>query len=248
MPYPNTPGKHRGEAVVTPARVREWADLDFEAATNLVLLYDDDLLAYVRETYDGEPYDAPFADCYRLADHDVAVALVDGIGAPTTALVLDDHLEAGARNAVVVGHAGSLQPDLRVGDLVLVERALRDEGTSHHYVEPAASIAAASGLRARLAEALRWADRDYAAGATWTIDAIYRETREEVAQYRDDGVLTVDMEAAAVFAVAQHRGCEAAALFAVSDHLDPDGWDPHFEKTDEHLAEAFDIALDGLTR
>ena len=121
--------------------------------------------------------------------------------------------------------------------------AMIDQETDRHY-----TYAQMNDRAARLAEALRWADRDYAAGATWTIDAIYRETREEVEQYRDDGVLTVDMEAAAVFAVAQHRGCEAAALFTVSDYLDPDGWDPHFEETDDHLAEAFDIALDGLTR
>lgn len=248
MPYPNVPGKHRGDAVVTPARVREWADLQFDAAENLVLVYDDDLLDHVRDSYAGEPYESPFADGYRLADHDVGVVRPAGIGAPTTAVVLEDHFEAGADRVVVAGLAGSLQPDCTVGDLVLVDRAIRDEGTSHHYVEPSRSIASSSGLRGRLAEALRWADRDFETGATWTTDAVYRETSDEIRTYRDDGVLTVDMEAAAVFAIAQHHDRDAAALFAVSDHLSPDGWEPHFEKTHDALAEALDVAVDGLTR
>ena len=65
-------------------------------------------------------------------------------------------------------------------------------------------------------------------GATWTIDTPYRETVEEVRHYRREGVLTVEMEAAALFAVAAVRGVEAASVFVLSDLLGETEWTPEF--------------------
>lgn len=68
----------------------------------------------------------------------------------------------------------------------------------------------------------------YQRGATWTIDAPFRETTEELRHYRDDGVLTVEMEAAALFAVAQHRQFDSATAFMPSDTLSEAEWFPDF--------------------
>lgn len=62
-------------------------------------------------------------------------------------------------------------------------------------------------------------------GPSWTTDAIYRETISEVEQYANEGILTVEMEASAVFAVAAHRGVSAGAMFVVSDYLGPADWE-----------------------
>jgi uridine phosphorylase len=79
-----------------------------------------------------------------------------------------------------------------------------------------------------LADKLAGSGHAYKRGATWTIDAPYRETAEELRHYREEGVLTVEMEAAAVFAVARHRGLQAAAAFVLSDTLTDTDWTPDF--------------------
>src|SRR6185503_5038110 len=120
------------------------------------------------------------------------------------------------------------QPDGRVGDLVMCDRAVRDEGVSHHYVPPARYSVPSAGLSAAYADALRAAGYPYRTGSTWTIDAPYRETVGELRHYRDEGVLTVEMEAAALFAVAELRGLEVASAFVLSDLLTEVEWTPEF--------------------
>ncbi len=98
---------------------------------------------------------------------------------------------------VSVGTAGSLQRDLDIGDLVLCEAAIRDEGVSHHYLPPAKLATAAAPLNAALGAAMKQAGLRFRAGTSWTIDTPYRETVAEARQYQAEGVLCVEMEAAA---------------------------------------------------
>ena len=71
---------------------------------------------------------------------------------------------------------------------------------------------------------------DFEEGTTWTIDAPYRETKAEVQHYKKEGVKSVEMEASALFAVAQVRKVKIAAAFVISDLLGSDAWDPQFDK------------------
>ena len=86
-------------------------------------------------------------------------------------------------------------------------------------------------------------------GATWTIDTPYRETIDEVRHYRAAGVLTVEMEAAAVFAVATVRGVSAASAFVVSDLLGETDWTPDFaaERLNDQLHVLADAGIDAIT-
>lgn len=77
-------------------------------------------------------------------------------------------------------------------------------------------------------------------GMTWTIDAVYRETVEEALAYREEGVITVEMEAAALFTIAEVRGVEIASLFTVSDHL--------LAESEWRSAPNKQLLTDGLTR
>lgn len=129
---------------------------------------------------------------------------------------------------VSIGTAGSLQRDLNIGDLVLCEAAIRDEGVSHHYL-PAAKLATAqAGMTAALGAALRQAGAPFRAGSSWTIDTPYRETVAEARRYQAEGVLCVEMEAAALFAVAEVRDLQVSAAFTISDSLADLVWNPQF--------------------
>ncbi len=168
---------------------------------------------------------------YVLGEGASAVGMVGrfGIGAPAAANRLEDLAAAGVERFVAIGLAGALQPEMGIGDLVVCTGAVRDDGVSHHYLPGAAQALPSAGLTDRLGAALARQGRPLHHGPTWTIDAPYRETVEELRHYREQGVLTVEMEAAALAAVADVRGVEFAAGFTVSDSLAGDSWSPHFE-------------------
>ena len=147
-----------------------------------------------------------------------------GIGAPLTAVVAEELYAAGVKEILIMGIAGSLNRKLDFGDLVVCSRAVLDEGTSHHYLKNSLYVSPSSGLTVKLCRIMDKLGIKYAKGTTWTIDAPYMETVHEVKHYRKKKVLTVEMEAAALFAIAKRRGKGAAALFTISDILDPEGW------------------------
>ena len=158
------------------------------------------------------------------------------IGASYGVMLLESLIAKGARAVIVLGWCGSLSQDLVPGDLVMVEKALVDEGTSRHYMDLSGDLPAVhadTGLTATLADALGTAGLDVLPQSTiWTTDAIYRETPEKVAWYKDKGACAVEMECSALFAAAAFRKIPIAALLVVSDSLArADGaWDPGFNK------------------
>ena len=163
--------------------------------------------------------------------------------------MLEELIAFGARRFISVGTAGSLRADLEPGSLVLCDSALRDEGTSYHYLPGGGLVYPSEALTASLRRALERNSLAFRAGPSWTTDAIYRETPSEVLLHSGKGALVVEMEAAALFAVAQFRSCEIASCFSVSDTLAELAWRPEFhaETTREGLEAIFDAALEALT-
>jgi uridine phosphorylase len=147
------------------------------------------------------------------------------IGAPAAVMFAEQWLAAGVETLLIVGAAGSLQPRLPVGALMLPTEAIREEGTSHHYLPSEQPARAGDASLAALRTAC--AQRNVAAleGLHWTTDAPFREHLEKVEAYRDAGVLAVDMEVSALYAAAGHLGADCAALLVISDVLFEDsGW------------------------
>jgi uridine phosphorylase len=141
------------------------------------------------------------------------------MGSPVAAMVLEKCIAQGVRNVVFLGFCGSLSPRLRLGDLLVVDSALSEEGTSRHYFPE--RFPPLAGPRATLAleQALKAKRTRYQKGRVWTCDAMYRETRDKVRRYGQQGVLGVEMELSALFTVARYRGIELGALVVVTDEL-----------------------------
>ncbi|WP_321491951.1 nucleoside phosphorylase [uncultured Desulfobacter sp.] len=158
------------------------------------------------------------------------------IGAPYGVMLLESLIAKGAKAVIVLGWCGALTSDLSVGDLVVVEKALADEGTSRHYMDlrgDLQAVHAEARLTSKLVDELKIAGLEARARTTiWTTDAIYRETPEKVAWYRDKGAWAVEMECSALFAAAALRKIPIAALLVVSDSLArKDGvWDSGSDK------------------
>lgn len=148
-----------------------------------------------------------------------------GVGAPLAAGVLEELIAYGCKRFVVCGGAGVLSADLTLGHLMVPAAALRDEGTSYHYAPPSRSIAPADAAVRAVEEALRRDGVPYVTGMTWTTDAYYRETPQRIARRRAEGALVVEMEAAALFAVAAFRGVPLGYLLYGGDDLSSEVWD-----------------------
>ncbi len=189
-------------------------------------------------------------DLYLLRRWQGRVAVVTnfGIGAPVVAGLAEELIAYGARRLVTLAWGGALQSDLRPGDIVVGSAAVRDEGTSHHYLPFSRTVPADQRMVARLAAALDGRGIKPQIGTTWTTDAPYRETAEEVRSLQSEGVLTVEMEAAALFALGKVRGVSTAALIVVGDSLADLRWraTTDIDAVERGLETAYLAALEAL--
>ena len=148
-----------------------------------------------------------------------------GVGAPMAAGLLEEIIAFGCRKFIVVGGAGVLEKGLEVGKLVLVSEAIRDEGVSYHYLPPARSVTAHPAAVQTIETLLQARGVPYHKAKTWTTDAPYRETPFMIAARRAEGCFTVEMEAAALMAVAQFRGATLGQILYAGDDLSGEEWD-----------------------
>jgi uridine phosphorylase len=151
-----------------------------------------------------------------------AVGVVgSAVGAPFAVLVAEQLFASGCRLLVSITSAGQIASVGQPPYFVLIERALRDEGTSYHYLPPSAFAAAPdAALLAAVEDALRRTSGVVVhRGATWTTDAPFRETEAAIAHARGLGVLAVEMEAAALYAFAAARGRQVACFAHVTNAM-----------------------------
>jgi uridine phosphorylase len=148
-----------------------------------------------------------------------------GVGAPLAAGLLDEIIALGCRKFIACGSAGVLNRDIAVGHLVVPLTAVRDEGTSYHYLPPGREVAASPAGVDAVVRTLEKRAIPYVLGKTWTTDAIFRETPAKVALRAAEGCLAVEMEAAAFFAVAQARGVTFAQILYGGDDVSGTEWD-----------------------
>jgi uridine phosphorylase len=200
---------HAEPSVFTPANLlreaRRQKGIDYGKIPEVCVLDPDgDIVDYLRQTDRAEP--DPYWACYhtRLYNYTqggVSYGIIGrAVGAPFAVLVAEELFASGCGLLVSVTSAGQISPAGPPPHFVLIERALRDEGTSYHYAPPAPY----SELRPELLQLLRGAfeeqDVPVTGGAAWTTDAPFRETAADIERHRSAGILAVEMEAAALYA------------------------------------------------
>lgn len=148
-----------------------------------------------------------------------------GISAAFAAAMLDEVIAYGCRKFIACGAAGVLDSGIPVDHIIVPRSAVRDEGASYHYMAPSREVEASPEGVAAIETTLKAHGRDYTAGKTWTTDAFYRETPGKVELRRSEGCITVEMEAAAFFAVARFRGVSFAQMLYAGDDVSGEDWD-----------------------
>ncbi len=151
------------------------------------------------------------------------------VGAPMAVMALEKLIALGAKKIIALGWCGSLSEKLQVGDILLPTETVCEEGTSAHYpVE--GLIKPDSGLLQTLSSQLANLNGNVHQGGCWTTDAPFRELREKVSRYRENGILGVDMETSALLNLAAFRSVKLASVLLVSDETWREPWQPMFNR------------------
>lgn len=193
---------------------------------------DGDIVRRLRQTEQAKPFEAwpcyhTQLDTFTLAGQTVGIVGC-AVGAPFAVLVAEELFASGCQLLLSLTSSGQVTLAGPTPYFVIIERALRDEGTSYHYAAPAQYGEADPGLVAMAADALRGKGPHAVIGSTWTTDAPFRETAEAVEGARSKGVLAVEMEAAALYVFAHAAGQQVLCLAHVTNTMGQAGND--FEK------------------
>lgn len=229
--YPSSPSVFAPVALLREARRQK--QLATVAVPRVCLLDPDgDIVRRLRQTRQATPF--PDWPCYHteldtflLGGQEVGI-VGRVVGASFAVLVAEELFASGCRLLVSLTSAGQIVPAGRPPYFVLIDRALRDEGTSYHYAAPSEFAEADPALVTAAAAGLAALSLHSVIGSSWTTDAPFRETAEAIAVAHTKGVLAVEMEASALYAFARAADVSVLCLAHVTNTMGIAGED--FEK------------------
>lgn len=193
---------------------------------------DGDLVRYLSRTKQAIRHEG--WACYHT---DLWVHVLDGepigivgcaVGASFAVLVAEELAESGCQLVISITSAGRITPVADPPYFVVIDRALRDEGTSYHYLPPAEWADMPAHLLAQLSSGLELPGEQMLVGSSWTTDAPFRETELAIEQANSRGILAVEMEAAALYAYANALDRDVVCVAHVTNTMAVSGDD--FEK------------------
>jgi uridine phosphorylase len=189
-----------------------------------------------------------------------------GIGAPSTAVILEELIKLGAHTFLRVGNSGGLAPDLALGDLVITTGAVRDDGTTKSYVIPEFPAVADHAIVGALLAAARQRGARHRAGITWSLDAFYVRNavltpdgemasmsvggywahahRQRIEDMRAARVANMEMESGALLTLAGLFGVRAGCICVVSDRTPWPG--PAEIDLNRNMAQCIEVATDAM--
>jgi uridine phosphorylase len=157
---------------------------------------------------------------FRWSVDGAEFGLIGGtVGAPFAVLVAEELFASGCEALVSISSAGLIAADVRPPFFVLIERALRDEGTSYHYLPPARFAEADAAIAAAVARALDGTPTPLLRGASWTTDAPFRESAGLIESRRSERIISVEMEAAALLAMGRALGKPVTCIAHVTNAM-----------------------------
>lgn len=227
MTYPILEFDRAPEAFIEPSKIIRARDLPehcvicfFKEVIDKIIA-EHDATTVVENKWEDGPH------CiYEISYHNKRLAFFHpGVGAPVSAGLLEEAIAFGCRKFIACGGCGVLEKDIAVGHIIVVSGAVRDEGVSYHYLPPGREVRAQPGAVNALVDTLNLHEIPYRVGKTWTTDAPYRETLNKIARRREEGCITVEMESAALIAVAQFRNVVFGQALYGGDDLSGTEWD-----------------------
>ena len=152
------------------------------------------------------------------------------VGAPYATMLLETLIAWGAKKIIFFGWCGAISHDVNIGDIIIPDGAMIDEGTSKHYQGDNGISRPSTNILNHTIETFSRADLAFHQGLVWSTDAIYRETGDKVKYYQGKDALAVEMELSALFTVAKFRHVHLGGVLVVSDSLSTLSWQPGFRE------------------
>ncbi len=181
---------------------------------------------------------------YKLNYKGVDIAFfMSRVGAPACTVSYEEVLAMGLEKLIMFGSCGVLSREIEDLAIIIPTSAMRDEGTSYHYLEASDEIEVNTKYKKEFKEILKEHNYSYVEGKTWTTDAPYRETRDKVLKRKENGCICVEMECASMSAIAKFRSKDFFQFFYAADNLDSVKWDSRSLGNDAKLSEKEKIVL-----
>ena len=154
------------------------------------------------------------------------VVLLHGLGSgPYAAGQMEKLISLGSRYFMICGGCGVLEKNSMMGEIFIPISAVRDEGTSYHYIKPSREIKMDIKVKEQISSFLKSRRIPFKCVKTWTTDAMYRETRSMIALRINEGCQVVEMECASYLATAQYKDVALGQLLYAGDDLSGNQWD-----------------------
>lgn len=174
--------------------------------------------------------------------HEIAL-FMSRVGAPACVVQYEELFAMGLEKIVVFGTCGVLDKNIDDLAIIIPNAAIRDEGTSYHYLKSSREVVVNSKYKEEFVKLLKEHAYSYITGKVWTTDAPYRETRKKVIDRKEEGCVCVDMECSAISALAKFRNKEVFQFFYAADNLDSAKWDKRSLGNTEKLSDKEKIGL-----
>lgn len=223
------------DAFINPSMVHERIDISEHAVLcffgDAIEKLKNELPFEIKYTFRAESY---FYPVYEFVYNGRKIAVVHAsVGAPVAAGMIDELSAIGCKKYIACGGCGVLSDNLPVGNLLIPTSAIRDEGTSYHYVLPSREMFANEYAVECIERTLTSQGFSSLRVKTWTTDAFYRETKGKIQLRKEEGCATVEMEASAFMAASQFRNVVFGQILYSGDDLSSMSWD----RRDWHLRE-----------
>lgn len=220
--------QYHGPSVFTPENLLREARRQKSVPLGLVpkiciLDPDGDLVQNLVDS--GQATVDPFWACYHTKLYDFSYkgnefgVVSCAVGASFAVLVAEEMFASGCELLISITSAGQILDVAPTPYFVLIDKALRDEGTSYHYLPPSDYSEADPGILNCLTPLLSWASHKVLSGATWTTDAPFRETEAAIQYAQAQGILGVEMEAAALYAFAKARNKPVICFAQITNRM-----------------------------
>lgn len=172
----------------------------------------------------------------KYKNKDIAI-FMSLVGASACSVAYEEVLAMGLEKIIMFGTCGVLDKNIEDLAIIIPNSAIRDEGTSYHYIPASDEIVVNKKYKQEFIDILNKNDVSYVLGKAWTTDAPYRETKSKVAKRKEQGCICVDMECSAIAAVAEFRNKDLFQFFYAADNLDTEKWDKRSLGNDDRLNE-----------
>lgn len=214
-------------AIIEPRKIIERIDIP----EHIVICFFNDVIERLKN--DGElklitnlKSEIGLHPIYEMQYTGIRVALFHpGIGAPLAVGMMEEVIALGGEKFIACGGAGVLDKTIAVGHIIVPVAAIRDEGTSYHYLPPSREIQVNQKAVSEIESVLNKHKCKYLLAKTWTTDGLYRETINKVNLRKAEGCLTVEMECSAFCAVAQFRDVVFGQILYGGDDVSCEEWD-----------------------